>query len=59
MVRICQVILQDHVNNGSCDFMGGSPLSYHTAKFGEQALCGGSGDKTFLICHVILQHHMT
>ena len=32
-------------------------MSHHPAKFGDQKDCG-SGDKMFLICHMILPDHV-
>ena len=44
MFLVCQVISQEHVIRGSCDFM----VSHHTTKFGDHRYCG-SGDMMFLV----------
>ena len=48
MVLVCHVISQDHMIKGSCDFMGGSPLIHHPAKFGGHRHCV-SGDMMFVV----------
>ena len=48
MVLVCHVISQDHMIKGSYDFMGGSPLIHHPAKFGGHRHCV-SGDMMFVV----------
>ena len=52
------VTLRNHLFKWSSDFKSGSPLtlSDHTIMVGGFRHCG-TGDKTFLICHVIPQDH--
>ena len=49
MVLVCDVISQDHVIKGSCDFCGWEPLkvSHHPTKFGSHSHCGRR-DKWFV-----------
>ena len=58
MVLVRRVISQDHVIQGSYEFMGGTPHVKSTpSKFGGHRHCG-SGDM-FSVCHVILQYQVT
>ena len=50
MLLICHVISQDHVIQGSSDFIGRIKVSYHPARFGS---C--RGDIMIFICHVTLK----
>ena len=58
MIRVCHVILQDHVTK-IMRLWGLKSLnvSHHSAKFGWHRDCN-SGDMMGLICHVISQDHM-
>ena len=54
-VLVCQMISQEHVTKGQCNFMARSPSSYHPAKFGGHKH-SGTGDIMFLVDHVISQY---
>ena len=49
MVLDCHVISQDHIIEGSCNFI---KVNYNLVKFGVRRHCG-SRDATLLVCHVI------
>ena len=49
------MISQDHVIEGSCDFV--TQWSYPFAKFGCHRHCG-SEDIMILVCHVVSQNHV-
>ena len=58
IVLVCHVTLQDHMINGSCDFMVRTlMLGHHPAKSCGHGHCG-SEDIMILVCHIILQELM-
>ena len=52
MVLVCHVILQDHVPKGRVTLWEIIKLSYHPSTFSSHRH-PGSGNITFLVCHVI------
>ena len=54
VVLVCQVILQDHMIKGSCDFTGTNLLRYYNlARFDDHRCCR-CGDIMILVFHKIL-----
>ena len=54
-VLVCQVISEDHMMKGSCDFISKDPS--RSVKFGGHRY-SGSGDIIIFVCHVTLQDHV-
>ena len=50
MILVCHLFSQDHLFEGSCNFMAVAPLmvGHHLAKFGGHSRCG-SGDIVFSV----------
>ena len=51
MVLVCHVISQDPIIKESCNFIGRSSSSYHSANFSDHKH-SGSGDIVVFVCQI-------